>query len=45
MLRLLDDALDRSLVFRDALVGAAQRDLAFAANDGQRCAELVADVW
>ena len=44
MLRLLDDALDRALVFRDALVGAAQRDLALAANDGQRRAELVADV-
>ena len=44
MLRLLDDALDRALVFRDSFVGAAQRDLALAANDGQRGAELVADV-
>ena len=44
VLRLLDDALDRALVFGDPLVGATQRDLAFAANDGERRAQLVADV-
>ena len=44
MLRLLDDPLDRALVLGDPLIGAAQRDLAFAANDGERRAQLVADV-
>ena len=44
MLCLLDDPLDRALVLGDALIGAAQRDLAFAANDGERRAQLVADV-
>ena len=44
MLCLLHDPLDRALIFGDTLVGAAQRNLAFAANDGEGSAQLVADI-
>ena len=44
MLGLLDDARDRVLILCHRLVPPTQRDLAFAANDGERRAQLVADV-
>src|SRR3990172_7964445 len=44
VLSLLDDALDRALIFGNRLIRPAQRDLALAADDGQRRAELVADI-
>jgi hypothetical protein len=44
MLGLLDNALDRASVVGDALILPPQRDLAFAADDGQRRAEFVADI-
>src|SRR5262245_58364244 len=44
MLGLLDDALDRTLVIGNPLVGPAQSNLAFATDDGERRAKLMADI-
>ena len=44
MLGLLDDTGDGLFVVANAFVGAAQRDLAFATDDGERGAQLVADI-
>src|SRR4029434_2681454 len=44
MLGLLNDALDRTLVIGNPLVRAAQSNLAFATDDGERGAKLMADI-
>src|SRR5262245_62882692 len=44
MLGLLDNALDRTLVIGNPFVRTAQRNLAFATDDGERRAKLMADI-